>query len=133
MFRFIWLLLTFACATPVLAQTPKDFIDLRAAEAAAADSSFSGFDARRGKSIFTTRHGDWACTSCHTENPAAVGKHAVTEKTIQPLAPAANPERFTSTKKVDKWFRRNCHDVLKRACSAQEKGDVLTYLLSVGS
>ncbi|MDE2586182.1 MAG: DUF1924 domain-containing protein, partial [Betaproteobacteria bacterium] len=27
-------------------------------------------------------------------------------------------------------FRRNCKDVLSRACSAEEKGDVLAYLLA---
>ena len=35
---------------------------------------------------------------------------------------------FTSTAKVDKWFRRNCNDVLSRECTAVEKADVLAYL-----
>ena len=130
MLRVILLLLNFAVSTPVLAQQPKDFLGIFATEASKADGGFTGFDAMRGKSFFNTRHGDWACASCHTDNPAATGKHAVTDKPIQPLAPIANPERFTSAKKVDKWFRRNCNDVLKRACTAREKGDVLTYLLS---
>jgi hypothetical protein len=56
----------------------------------------------------------------------------LTHKTIQPLAPAANPERFTQAPKVEKWFKRNCRDVLKRDCTAREKGDVLTYLLTLG-
>ena len=47
------------------------------------------------------------------------------------MAPAANPQRFTDAAKVEKWFRRNCKDVLGRACSAQEKGDVLAYLMSL--
>ena len=34
-------------------------------------------------------------------------------------------------KKVAKWFKRNCNDVLDRECTAQEKGDVLSYLLTV--
>jgi hypothetical protein len=46
-----------------------------------------------------------------------------------PLAPAFNPERFTDTAKVDKWFRRNCNDVLKRECTPVEKADVLAWLL----
>lgn len=133
MLRFTLLVLNLAFAMSVFAEQPKDFVDIFAAEAVTADAGFAGFDAGRGKSFFNTRHGDWACASCHTDNPAAMGKHAATDKPIQPLAPAANPERFTSAKKVDKWFRRNCNDVLKRACSAQEKGDVLTYLLSVKS
>ncbi|HET6803481.1 MAG TPA: DUF1924 domain-containing protein, partial [Casimicrobiaceae bacterium] len=28
-------------------------------------------------------------------------------------------------------FRRNCNDVLSRACTPQEKGDVLAYLLEL--
>ena len=45
--------------------------------------------------------------------------------------PAFNPERFTETAKVDKWFRRNCNDVLKRECTAAEKADVLAWLLKL--
>ena len=41
-------------------------------------------------------------------------------------------ERFTRPDKVEKWFRRNCNDVLGRACTASEKGDVLAYLMSLG-
>jgi hypothetical protein len=55
-----------------------------------------------------------------------------TGKVISPLAPAADPERFTSTAKVEKWFARNCNDVLGRACTPVEKGDVLAWLLSLG-
>jgi len=32
---------------------------------------------------------------------------------------------------VDKWFRRNCKDVLSRECSAAEKADVMAYLISL--
>jgi hypothetical protein len=32
---------------------------------------------------------------------------------------------------VGKWFGRNCRDVLGRACTAQEQGDVLAYLLTL--
>jgi hypothetical protein len=32
---------------------------------------------------------------------------------------------------VEKWFKRNCSDVLGRACSAQEKGDLLAWLATV--
>jgi len=72
-----------------------------------------------------------SCTSCHTDNPAAAGKHRKTGKAIQPLAPAANPERLTDLAKVEKWFKRNCSDVLEGECTALEKGDVIAYLLSV--
>ena len=86
----------------------------------------------RGQAFFTQRHGgEWSCASCHGTPPTQQGKHASTGKTIAPLAPAFNPKAFTDTAKVDKWFRRNCNDVLQRACSAQEKADVLAYLGSL--
>lgn len=88
--------------------------------------------ASRGQALFTQRHGgEWSCASCHGTPPTQQGKHASTGKTIAPLAPAFNPKAFTDTAKVDKWFRRNCNDVLQRACSAQEKADVMAYLGSL--
>jgi hypothetical protein len=122
-----------AIPLPSLAEEPRDFLDRYRLESRQADPAFAGFDGQRGRRFFMTPHDqDWSCSSCHTENPAATGTHAVTRKTIQPLAPAANPERFRQAAKVEKWFKRNCQDVLKRPCTAAEKGDVLTYLLSVG-
>ena len=44
---------------------------------------------------------------------------------------AANKARFTDTPTVEKWFKRNCQDVLERECTAQEKGDFMTYVLSI--
>ena len=89
-------------------------------------------DAGRGQQFFATRHaGEWSCSSCHGQPPLGAGKHADTGKVLEPLAPAANPKAFTLTTRVDKWFRRNCNDVLKRECSAAEKADVLAYLLSL--
>ena len=115
-----------AAATPAELQKRFD------AEARAAAPAFAGFSAQRGEAFFNATHGgEWSCASCHTANPLAAGKHAKTGKAIAPLAPAANPERFSDAAAVEKWFRRNCNDVLGRACSAQEKGDVLEYLMSV--
>lgn len=89
-------------------------------------------NAQRGQTFFSTQHGaEWSCASCHGTPPTAQGKHANTGKTIAPLAPAFNPKAFTDTAKVDKWFRRNCNDVVNRACSAAEKADVLAYLNSL--
>lgn len=85
-----------------------------------------------GRAFFGARHGsDWSCASCHGMPPTAEGKHASTGKRIAPLAPAFNASAFTDTAKVDKWFRRNCKDVAARECSAQEKADVLAFLLSL--
>ncbi|MDO9095427.1 MAG: DUF1924 domain-containing protein [Rubrivivax sp.] len=83
----------------------------------------------RGQAFFNSRHGgQWSCASCHGMPPTADGKHASTGKTIAPLAPAFNSQALTDTAKVDKWFRRNCKDVLSRECSPGEKADVLAYL-----
>ena len=114
------------------AEQPQDFLATFAAQAKIDNATFSGFDASRGEQFFKSSHGgDWSCSTCHTENPTAMGKHIVTKKAIKPMAPSANPERFTNTAKVEKWFKRNCKDVVKRECTAQEKGDVITYLLSL--
>jgi uncharacterized protein DUF1924 len=102
------------------------------AEARQATAGFAGFSAQRGEQFFNARHGDWSCATCHTADPRQAGRHATTGKAIAPFAPAANADRFTSPAKVDKWFRRNCNDVLGRTCTAVEKGDVLTWLLSLG-
>lgn len=89
-------------------------------------------NAARGQTFFNAKHGgEWSCASCHGQPPTQEGKHASTGKPIAPLAPAFNPKAFTDTAKVDKWFRRNCKDVLARECSAGEKADVLAYLNSL--
>lgn len=86
----------------------------------------------RGQKLFTTPQGsDWSCASCHGAVPTGPGKHAATGKVIAPLAPAFNAERFANPAKVEKWFRRNCNDVLGRECSAAEKADVLAWLLTL--
>jgi len=88
--------------------------------------------ATRGQQLFTTKHGkDWSCSTCHTASPTVTGKHASTGKAIAPMAPAFNAERFTDTAKTEKWFRRNCNDVMGRECTVAEKADVLAWLLTL--
>lgn len=132
MTRFPVLILTaplLALVAPVRAQAPADFLASFEREARQADPGFQGFSAERGRQFFNRAHGsDWSCASCHTEAPAGNGKHAKTGKSIQPLAPAANPERFTSAAKVEKWFKRNCNDVYARECTPQEKGDFISWI-----
>jgi mono/diheme cytochrome c family protein len=119
-------------AATARAERPADFEATFAAEARRADPAFAGFSAARGERFFGATHGKaWSCATCHGGAPTGAGEHAVTGKRIEPLAPAANPERFTRPASVEKWFRRNCNDVLGRACTAQEKGDVLTWLMSL--
>jgi len=68
------------------------------------------------------------CTLCHTTDLTRPGKHVRTGKVIEPMAPSVNPKRFTTVKKIKKWFVRNCKWTLGRECTAQEKGDVLAFL-----
>lgn len=125
-------LLLLAGATPVLAETPKDLLSAYSAEAG------SGFtpSAERGKSLFLK---DWgaskeapSCTACHTKDMNAQGKHAITGKVIEPLSPSANAERFTSPKKVAKWFKRNCTEVIGRECTPGEKADFIQFAIKGG-
>lgn len=109
------------------AATPAQILAGYQAEAGAASAA-------RGEQFFraeVTREGKTeSCTDCHTANPKAVGKTRA-HKAIEPLAPVANRERLTDPAKVEKWFRRNCRDVLGRECSAQEKADFVAFLIGV--
>ncbi len=103
-------------------------------EARLADPGFNGFEYSRGEKIYFSKHRGKrgkivSCSSCHTENLSASGKHLFTGKVIKPLSPFANPQRFSKVKKVKKWLRRNFKDVYKREGTAQEKGDVLTFMM----
>ena len=95
----------------------------------------TGLSVEDGKAFFsrelTIRGKQVACASCHTANPANSGKHVVTGKPIQPLAPAANPKRFSDLDKVEKNFEKHCLDIIGRDCTAQEKGNFIAYLISV--
>lgn len=113
-------------ASPAHAETPAQILNGYAAQSGTAPVP------ARGQQFFTSRHGhEWACASCHGAVPTGNGQHAATGKTIAPLAPAFNPARFTDTAKVEKWFRRNCGDVVGRECTAAEKADVLSWLISI--
>lgn len=118
-------------AQPAFAETPNEVLASIQKEAAGTPG-FQEFSSARGEQFFKAKHGkEWSCASCHTDNPAAPGKHASTSKDIKPLAPSANAQRFIDMAKVEKWFKRNCNDVLGRVCTPLEKGDVLSYLLTV--
>jgi hypothetical protein len=95
------------------------------------NAAFTDFSAQRGEAFYKAKSGDVACATCHGDSPKASGKHSTTGKVILPLAPSANPKRFTDAATVEKWFKRNCNDVLKRPCTASEKGDFIAYALSV--
>ena len=118
-----------------LASLPAAAADTSATEQLARFSAQAGSpgNAEQGRVLFTTRlGGEWSCSSCHGNPPIRTGQHASTGKDIAPLAPAANARAFTDSARVDKWFRRNCKDVLARECSAAEKADVLAYPIGLG-
>ena len=122
-FALIAFLSSFALSA--FAATPQDL--LKAYEAQSSKAS-----PVRGEQFFNAKHGkEWSCASCHENPPNHETKHIVTGKLIKPLAPSANPARFTDEAKADKWFKRNCNDVLARDCTAQEKADVLSWLMTV--
>lgn len=94
----------------------------------------SAFAASRAQELWTrpfvdSKTGDKRrCSTCHTEDLRRTGKHATTGKSIEPLAPSANPKRLTDAEHVEKWFSRNCKWTLGRECSPQEKGDFLVMI-----
>lgn len=105
-----------------------------ATQAKAADPGFSGFSASRGDSLFRAMFARGkpetpACTACHTASPLKMGETRA-GKPIEPMAASVTPDRYTDPKKVAKWFRRNCKSVLGRECTASEKGDFLTFMIS---
>lgn len=112
-------------AFAVSASTPQDLLKSYEAQSGKASPT-------RGEQFFNSKHGkEWSCASCHENPPNHDTKHIVTGKVIKPLAPSANSARFTDEAKAEKWFKRNCNDVLGSDCSAQEKADVLSWLMTV--
>jgi cytochrome c peroxidase len=113
------------------AETPQQIGQNYATEAAARQPGFAP-SAKRGEALFRERFANNdkmpACTSCHTDSPLNNGQHAVTGKAIRPLAVAANGERFSEPAKVEKWFARNCKEVLGRTCTPAEKADFVAYM-----
>ena len=117
--------LTFA---PVAFAGPAELLATYSTEAPAGFAAA----ASRGEAFFKKRFGVSeklsACSSCHTDNPRQNGRHVVTGKDIKPLSPLSNAERFTDRAKVEKWFHRNCTEVVGRDCTAAEKADLIRYL-----
>lgn len=120
---------------PVLAEgaAREALVARYAAEAQRSGPGFSGFSADRGEALHTRSFGSGkpdtpACTSCHGPDPRRPGQTPA-GKPIEPVAVSASPARYTDPAKVEKWFKRNCNDVLGRECTAIEKGDWLTYMM----
>ncbi len=124
-------ILTALFVTSAQAATSAELLAGYRSEAAQQSAGFQP-SAQRGAEFYARRFGVSAklasCASCHTDDPAQGGRHVVTDKSIKPLAPTANAERFTDSAKVEKWFRRNCTEVVGRECNAAEKADFIAFL-----
>ncbi|HRP25976.1 DUF1924 domain-containing protein [Thauera sp.] len=128
----IVLLCCLGASTGVFAAPPAALIDRYAAEARAADPTFTGFSVERGETLHRTRYGlgkpdTPACTSCHGDDTRGPGKTR-TGKAIEPMAASVVATRYSDPAKVEKWFKRNCTEVLGRECSPREKGDWLAWM-----
>jgi hypothetical protein len=145
-----------ACATPTRAAPIDEILAAYAQQARSADARFAGFSAERGCEVYFREHeletGEvLSCAACHHEDPRTeryahqdpipcVACHRFQalssegmlriRRQFLPLAPSANPDRFTDPAFVEKWFRINCRMLMQRECTPLEKGDVITWLLT---
>jgi len=83
---------------------------------------------QQGQLLWNSTVNKRSCTNCHGDNPENTGKHLKTGKVIQPMAFSVNAERYQDSRKIEKWFLRNCKWTFGRECSTQEKADILTWL-----
>ena len=122
-------------ATLSFSATVDDFLDSLKQEVLKENPNFSGFDAKRGEEIFTSKHigkkgKEISCTTCHGDNLQKSGENIFTGKVIEPLSQKANKNRFTDIETIEKWLKRNFNDVYNREGSLVEKGNVMAYILS---
>lgn len=114
------------------AETPAAMAERYAQRAAQERPGFTP-DPARGEAFYRQNHGVSAdmpgCYACHGPDPRQSGKYVITSKKIAPMAVSVNPERFTDEAKIEKWFRRNCKEVVGRECTAAEKADFLAWLV----
>jgi len=123
-----------ATATASLAGPREDVLAQYAAAAKTVSPAFAGFSAARGETLHHKKFAGGkpdtpACTSCHAADPRSAGRTPA-GKAIEPVAVSVTPARYTDAAKVEKWFKRNCNDVLGRECTPLEKGDWLSYMMS---
>jgi len=128
-------MLLFAMAGAVHAESAVTLMDGYASEAARSAPGFTP-SIERGQSFFAHK---WnvsrrmpSCQTCHGSNLTQDGKHVITGKRIDPLSPRADAERFTDSAKAEKWFRRNCKEVVGRECTAAEKADLIKFFNNPG-
>ncbi|MDK9721726.1 MAG: DUF1924 domain-containing protein [Rhodospirillales bacterium] len=108
-------------------------LDQFSAQAKQQDPAFKGFSAEKGQTMFMGKHAGGkpetpSCTTCHTQDPKGSGQTKA-GKEIKPMAVSRNPARYTDPAEIEKWFGRNCNQVLGRDCTASEKGDFITFMI----
>lgn len=119
-------------STSALADTPLRSLVYYSTAARQSQPDFAP-DSTRGKSFALRKWGASqalpSCATCHTDRPSSGGRHAITGKAIAALSPTASPQRFSNPAKVEKWFKRNCNEVLGRACTPAEKADFIKFVM----
>ena len=113
----------------------KAYIDELKKEAKEQNPSFVDFSAKNGEILFKTENigkenKKLSCVSCHGSYFIYKVQNIFTGKDIDPLAPSVNKARLSDAKEVKKWLKRNFKDVFLREGTAEQKGDVLYYIMS---
>ena len=155
--RIVLLMFGLFQAALAMATEPEDFLAAYAAQAQQADAGFKGFSAERGRDFYFLKHkvddglelscaschhadprkgtiahqGQFPCRACHITLHGPSDRKSATKREIPPLAPSANPDRFTREGNVEAWFGWNCKLLLKRECTPVEKGDFITWLMTI--
>ena len=113
----------------------KAYIDELKKEAKEQNPSFVDFSAKNGEILFKTENigkenKKLSFVSSHGNNLSQKAQNIFTGKDINPLAPSVNKARLSDAKEVKKWLKRNFKDVFLREGTAEQKGDVLYYIMS---
>lgn len=113
----------------------KAYIDELKKEAKEQNPSFVDFSAKNGEILFKTENigrenKKLSCVSCHGSDLRQKAQNIFTGKDIDPLAPSVNKARLSDAKEVKKWLKRNFKDVFLCEGTAEQKGDVLYYIMS---
>ena len=156
--RFAVIAALFLWSGALLADTPEQILERYAELALQEDPAFAGFSTEHGHELYFQKRvlpvvGAINCASCHMADPreeiiAHRSKvlcrqcHVINDsehphpkdaklRKIAPLAPSANPRRLTNFDHVEAFLKPNCEMVFGRVCTAKEKGDVLSWIISI--
>jgi hypothetical protein len=150
---------TLCCLLPAAdGATPEEMLARYEKQAHADVAGFKGFSAEEGRAFYFGKYpvavvGEVSCFSCHLRDPRRSAMrhrskvlcracHVINDaehvdpanakkRELEAFAPVANPRRFADPEVVEKWFKINCHYILQRPCTTLEKGNLITWLLSL--